>query len=760
MLFYADDYYLRLCKQAMRESEVTEQTIMHCIFVGPAGVGKSSLMKRLLRMKLDQRRISTPLAENSVRVDIRNVSTHVAQVSDFDWQLIEDPMTQASELIEQLTVQSKKVSSKGNHLAAKSPQQQFFEYTEQVSKQESVPVTTSPVAEEPSKKYTSAREELNKSNTLAIEEHKSNTLAIEEPSKSKNPAEKANNSQMFKSPAEESGHPTSRSPKSEVSQASKTIHFLQRVLKERGVSRIHVDKPCTLYLTDSGGQPEFQELLPALVIGPCVFFIVFPLHKDLNAKYEVEYERPHEKKHIQKYTSSLTIKEDLMRSLASIASVEYKDIHGKAVKPRVMFVATFKDKVSKEDCQRKLKMLQALIEATDAYHQGMIVYASETQMVFTINNASDDEAEKDTMVIRGAIHNLTKFFKVSTPYPWLIFSILVQHLVKESVIHKEECVKLAQECGIHSDVFEAALQFLHKQAGVLQYYKKPSELSHIVIRDPQHLLSQVSQLVEETFTFEGTQSTQCPEDFKKGIFKSADYKELTKDCSSSLLTPSMLLDLLVQLNVVVPLGDGEKYFMPCAITHIDEASSSCPRQSATNDDISSTQHSLSTTIPPLLITFKSGYCPKGLFGALVACIANKEVANCTLSLNESEIYRDQICFRMGQEGLVLKIYPTYIHIELKAAYPLSSVKLCTLCNRVRELVQKNITEACKTLNYSKSANYKLSFACQYSQKEEFHLAELSKGTDGKNLLWCKQCKQSKKLLHVKPSCCIWLPEVR
>ena len=750
MLFYADDYYLRLCKQAMRESGVTDQTIMHCIFVGPAGVGKSTLLKRLLRIRLDQTRTSTQLAENSVRVDIRNVSTHVAQVSDVDWQLMEDPMTQASELIEQLAVQSTKVSTKGNHLAAEGPKQQFSDYTEQVSKQESIPnspMTTSPVVEEPSKNNTSAREELSKSNTLTKEE----------PSKSKNPAEKANYSQMSKSPTEESGYPISKSPKSEVSHMSKAIDFFRHVLKKRGVSRMHVVNPCTLYLTDSGGQPEFQELLPALVVGPCVFIIVFPLHKDLNDKYEVEYERPHEDKHMQKYTSSLTIKEDLMRSLASIASIEYKDIHGKEVKSRVMFVATFKDKVSNEECQRKLKILQALIEATDAYHQGMIAYASKTQMVFTIDNASDDEAKKDTMVIRGAIQNLTKFFKASLPYPWLIFSILVQHLVKESVIHKEECNELAQECGIHSDMFEAALQFLHKQTGVLQYYQKPSELNHIVIRDPQHLLSRVSQLVEETFTFEGTQGTQCPEDFKKGIFKSADYKELTKDYSSSLLTPSMLLDLLVQLNVVVPLGDGEKYFMPCAISHIDEASSSCPRQSATNDDISSTQCALSSTIPPLLITFKSGYCPKGLFGALVACIANKEVANCTLSLNESEIYRDQICFRMSQEDLVLKIYPTYIHIELKAANPLFSVKFCTLCNHVRELIEKNITEACKTLNYSKSANYKLSFACQCSQKKEFHLAELRKGIDGKNLL---RCKQSKELLHVKPSCCIWLPEVR
>ena len=230
---------------------------------------------------------------------------------------------------------------------------------------------------------------------------------------------------------------------------------------------------------------------------------------------------------------------------------------------------------------------------------------------------------------------------------------------------------------------------------------------------------------------------------KAYVFKREQYYELANKSSSSELTPSMLLKLLEYLHVVVPLDDGEKYFMPCAIAHLEEGSSSHPTQSP--------------TIPPLLITFQSGYCPKGLFGALVACIANRQVANCTLSLDESQIYRNQICFRMGQEKLVLTIYPTYVHIELKRANPSISVELCTLCNRVRELIEKNITEACKTLNYSKNANYKISFACHCSPNEEFHLAELRKGTDGKNLLWCKQ---SKEHLHVKASCCIWLPEVR
>ena len=160
--------------------------------------------------------------------------------------------------------------------------------------------------------------------------------------------------------------------------------------------------------------------------------------------------------------------------------------------------------------------------------------------------------------IRNAFEKITGCFKISTPSSWLIFSILVQHVYgkdpdmlhedgKHSVISYNECFALAKECGIKSDAFEAALQFLHKQTGVLYYYKQPSELSQVVICNPQHLLSKVNKLVERTFNFEQTQCTRRTEDFKRGIFKRMDYEMLTQDSSNSLLTPPMLLNSLSTL---------------------------------------------------------------------------------------------------------------------------------------------------------------------------------------------------------------------
>ena len=755
MSFTDVDHYLSICEKIIQEQGKGDQTIMHCIFLGAAGVGKSTLMKRLLGEKVDiASRTSTQIAEKSVRV----VSTAVAEVSDVKWRKIDDNAV-ACGLMGQMVTEQEMGSKEAN---------------QKEHKQKSRLETGNASEQAPSQKEdsTQASVKVQKDEQLSAVNDANKQVSEQTVPVSKQNTSKQNTSKQQERVPDDSQVANSTNDSQATKSKSQQLQstgFLRHVLETEGVSGVkkYINNPQTIYLTDSGGQPEFRELLPAIVVGPCIFIVVLPLDKDLKKKYEVKYVRPG--KHMPTYSSSLTMEEELLCSLSSIASTKYKDETGKEVKQLVMLVATFIDKVPQMDRQKKLDDIEALVKETDAYKQDMIVCTSDdeaekdaqtippasqkldkkkdTRNVFTINNASDDEAEEDAKKIRAAFQKFAERFKVPTPYSWLILSILVQdneYGNDGSVICYKSCFELAQSCGIKDESeFEAALQFLHRKTGILHYYKEPSELSQIVVHDPQYLFSRVHHLVEETFIPQKTVSGKSIEDFKKGLFKREQYYELANKSSSSELTPSMLLKLLEYLHVVVPLGDGEKYFMPCAIAHLEEGSSSHPTESP--------------IISPLLITFKSGYCPKGLFGALVACIANKQVANCTLNLDESEIYTDQICFKMGQDGLVLKIYPTYIHIELKRTNPSISVELCTLCNCIRELIEKNITEACKTLNYSKSANYKLSFACQCSQKEELHSAELRKHTDGKNFLWCKQ---SKEHLHVEPRCCIWLPEVR
>ena len=765
---------------------------MHCIFLGAAGVGKSCLMKRLLgETVVITDRTSTPIAEKSVRV----VSTTVAEISDSKWEKIDDANKYACGLMEQMSTRSEEANQQDHEQVNHSEEQNT---NEQLSNQRG---DSTPASAKEQKDACSAAKDANKRVPVSKQQERvpddsqapkstdgqapNSTDDSQAPNSTDGQA--PNSTDDSQTPNSTDGQvpnstDDSQAPKSTDgqapnstgdSQASKStddsqarkstekgsskrqqlpsIGFLRNILKKEGVSGVkkYVSNPKTIYLTDSGGQPEFQELLPALVVGPCIFIVVLRLDKDLNQKYQVDYVRPGNQKHMPNYSASLTMQEDLMRSLASIASTKCKN--EEKVKSRVMLVATFIDKVAPEVCKARLAAIEALIKETDSYKQGMIVCTPDNRNVFTINNASAVEAEKDATKIRTAFELIAKDFKLSTPWSWLIFSILVQHNEygnDASVIRYETCFKLAQDCGINKEKdFEAALQFLHRQTGILHYYKEPSELSQIVVRNPQYLFSRVNLLVEKTFKTQNTVCGKSIEDFDKGLFKRKHYYELTEDQSE--LTPPMLLELLEHLHVVVRLDhDGKSYFMPCALTHL-EHSASCVSQS--------------DAIPPLLITFKSGYCPKGLFGSLISCIANKRVSNSTLDLDQSEIYRDQICFKMSEGKLLLRVNPTFIYIEIIPCNPDESLStLSKLCNGVRKLIFENISEACKALHYSLKENtdYFLSFEGRCNQCNKDHPVVLQPVQNDKHLkVHSFQCKQSVWKVDPSLKCYIWLPEV-
>ena len=53
--------------------------------------------------------------------------------------------------------------------------------------------------------------------------------------------------------------------------------------------RNYLQKTFSLYLRDTGGQVEFQEMLPLLISGPSIFFFVFRVDLDFQSKFTVEY---------------------------------------------------------------------------------------------------------------------------------------------------------------------------------------------------------------------------------------------------------------------------------------------------------------------------------------------------------------------------------------------------------------------------------------------------------------------------------------
>ena len=491
----------------------------------------------------------------------------------------------------------------------------------------------------------------------------------------------------------------------------------------------------SLYLTNTGGQVEFQDVLPLLVSGPSIFFYTFRLDKDLNEKYEIEYEFPGNKKS-KPYRSSLTIIEGIIQTLASIDAMVtyiYQGQQKTKVKPKIFFVGTHLDKLDRKTRKEKLKSIdQQLIKAVSPFRESDIVeYASEDPecLAFALNNFS--ESDSDFHAIRSRIDDLVskKQYMMTFPSNWLAFSFILKHH-KAQVISFDECFKLARQNGISTEEeLREILLFLHSTTGLIRYFQyRDEKIDNVVIVHPQFLFDKVTELIIGTFTFKNAGKVR-QDDFKqKGIFSLTDFKrisDISADTSSVLNhdTFGKLLETLRIIACFTTLKGETKYFLPCVLGHADPAK----------------VKQADTDIPTLLIVFDCGYCPKGVAGALITYLMTNEMKSEFLwKLIPSEIFRDQASFRVGPyDKIVIKSFATHLEIICIPHHNIQRNN-CTIvetCNEVCRALEVGVSKVLSDM-FAVEIKHSFTFLC-VSPSCDDHPAELIYHKNQPSTLYCK-----------------------
>ena len=454
--------------------------------------------------------------------------------------------------------------------------------------------------------------------------------------------------------------------------------------------REHFDGSWTLYLSDTGGQMEFQEILPLLVSGPSIFFIVFPLNRNLKELFMIEYELP-DGEQSEPYQSSLTLEEAILQSMATVAAMgtfTYKGMGHDYIelKPKVFLVATHKDKLDRSTAQDRIKeiddYLQCTLKSTSFYRDGLVEFATRDQLMFTVNNLADDDSDFEP--IRSRVNEIAKHneYQMSIPTHWLIFSIILRGL-SSRVISYDECFKVAQDCGINSEEeLYNALWFLHTKMGVIRYFRY-GDVSKIVIINPQLLFDKITELIVKTFTFD--RGTRLSEEFtKKGLFTLQDFYQI-QTTQDSLLTHSRFVELLKHLRILVPFPDGKTFLLPCVWTHADKALDP-PKQ-----------HS---SVPTLAIVFDCGYCPKGVTGSVVKYLLSNEMkSENSWELSRDQIFRDRVTFLVRDSVITLCMYPTHFEVIYAPCPETRSAKaIQDTCREVCQTILEAIHTVSKDIN--------------------------------------------------------------
>ena len=697
------DKHLSALELAMRDKGSLDKTIMQCVFVGPPRSGKSSLMKRIVGERPTPSSPSTGVADKVVQVEIVRSSTAAASVSGSTWVKLSHD--EEAVMVVMDTAQS------GSN---------------QVPVHQTLPAQYTPGT----------------SFKIMAPEHKKQSQSHHSPS-----------------PATTSASPHLPSPsRSDTPNLKPSVDFCKHALQRnlQYAVRFARERSWLVYLTDTGGQIEFQELLPLLVSGPSVFFLVFRLDQDLNKQFMVEYVRSSGAMS-EPYQSNFTVKEALLQSLASIASMG---------KSKVFFVGTHKDKVSEAEIDCIDHTLQHLVKSTSLYRQGMIQCASKSQMVLAVNNLSEDDS--DVQLVRATVERLGSQgdFSIKSPVSWLIFSLTIrQHM--DRVLSYEQCFEVARQCGIATrEELNETLRFLHTKVGLIRYFQGEGleDLQRIVIIDPQVLFDMMTDLVVETFTFDKVDPV-IREYFKKmGIFPFSTFERISGS-SEQLLTPARLVKLLEHLHIIAPLEeeeDGERrYFMPCVLAHTKLAIPAVALPGSEQSSRPSAEQCL------LVVGFRCGYCPKGLFAALVVYLLANTKSCFQWVLQRDRIFRDQISFSVGPyDTVTITVWPKFLEISCTSA---SSVLTrnrrfppATACGEVRRYIERGIHDVTSALHYTRDAAHYLAFHCPGNHRgpdpRELHPAEINFHGGVPCTLRCELAEET--IFRLPPGHERWFTEVR
>ena len=704
-----DKNFIRTMEDLVRREEEISHTVVHGVIVGPGRSGKNSLMDRLMgKGPLNPGTVSpsTGVLDSVIKVEVKKLCTMDSATTSLKWTKLEYD-EEALELM-MITIIT--------HIASLADKER---------KLEAIPDLV-----------TRINEPVNIASAVIVVENKGESESeTESESKIDSDQEEVTVPEVAKGalihPHNEIEVPVSSSETSKIAYSKEfslregPMDIFKRAVKLRHMHalREHLESKWSLYLTNTGGQLEFQELMPLLVCGPSVFFVTIPLNCDLNEPYPVRYQYPNGKEKI--YLSSFTLMDEILQTLATIAALDctgsqLEEVDHKPIKPKVFFIGTHKDQLPESSADDKIqeidKQLQDIVKQT-SLKQDSIQYAEGSdQLMFTVNNLNEDDF--DFQKIRSALQRMVerrKEFTIPCPCSWLVFSLVLRAKHKSSqVLSYYECLTVAQSCGISSkEGFNKALLFIHHRLGLIRYFPVKG-LNDRVIIDPHLMFDTITKLIVETFISDHANEREIKDLQKRGIFSIETMRTIILKYSDSQLPFEWILTLLNHLGIAIFFEDHDQKncFFPCALCHAPEQQ----RSSVSNCSIK--------LPPPISIAFKGEFCPRGIPGALIKSLMDIEMKSPnSWKLHQRRVFRNQVSFSVGPGDIILKILPTHIEVCFD---PESGTTDQNEVNVTCEEAYKQIKRVMSDIIVKfRECNYYFAFNCTRSEcKERPHPAKI------------------------------------
>ena len=524
-----------------------------------------------------------------------------------------------------------------------------------------------------------------------------------------------------------------------------------------------------LTFMDTGGQPQFISMLPAVNSFAMITFIVHKMktggQDSLNKIVEVQYgnekgeisykPHPHKYTYLQlietliSYASNIVLPDNTF--LDKVKKVECKESENSR---SIVLAGTHSgdDQLSEDDIKSVDKELQKAVEKSGIDYIKPHLNKNYEYLVPVDNKkqgktpesqvtAEDTKRYTNPSDIRRFIQKfLNHQDEIHVPIKWLILELEIRKLCQQkncNLISYENVLELAKrrklgyngEFGddVDDDQFiKQGLRF-HHSFGVLLYFEDVEGMQNLVITNHQWLFNKLSKIVEYSFTCH-CDTREETKDLTNGIFKKSlldsDCLDISKDfkhskIDSNLVDPiNAFINLLEHLRIAAPLTDNTlKYFMPCLLDscELTALKEKVPGYKANN-------------IEPLLIQFKSAddknySFPRGAFCFLVVELMLSMKWN---PRAHGEAYVNLITLFHKDTALYVTLIDRIFCLEVHVKYKKD--------NKVHDEVRKIIDNALHTISKKLKIDCKLcyGFICLCEDcplSKEIHISYIQEAID-------------------------------
>ena len=498
-----------------------------------------------------------------------------------------------------------------------------------------------------------------------------------------------------------------------------------------------------IHFIDSGGQPQFHEVLPAFIRNTTATIFVMKLSERLDEHPLIEYYDPNGEICGKSYSHALSNDQILQCCVRTIHS---RPSTSEGKHSKTLVVGTHRDlesTCSETRVEKNRKLVDMLMPILK---DELVLYSPRLQdpeVIFPIN--AKTPAEQDHQVCALICKQVED--KKCAPPPYKIpigWFLLEQDIIKASngVISKKQCIGIASILNIDAEALTAALKYFD-DLNIFLYY--PSVLPEVVFSDPQILLNKVTELVHFSYILQSDKPPLAVEgkwlQFRdKGIVTTDMFQDerFSAHYIPGLFSPADLIELFKHLLIVAPMS-GNEYFMPSLLRMIS------------SEKLNKHLPLPSSCAAPLLVHLPAGCAQNGVFCALVVYLLSKCQWKIECNTKGTPFCASHSCVRFQLSGkpasIVLVDAFSYFEVHVTTRNTMYS----KVCPMIREAIFSGLKAAAKALKYNNSTPVP-AFFCKCSSPPHAATPVIS---DDDCYLMCTKCSSSGTITKQHS---VWLDE--